>query len=52
MIEIFKKIPEKTRENISTTELLYEIGKNISDPNLILANAAKKGVPILQPQTG
>jgi len=49
MIQILEKIPEKTRENISTNELLYEIGKNISDPNSILATAAKKGVPIISP---
>lgn len=49
IIKILEKIPEKVRENISTNELLYEIGKNISDPNSILATAAKKGVPIISP---
>jgi deoxyhypusine synthase len=49
MCEILDSIPEKKRERISTTELLCEIGKRISDPNSILATAAKKGVPIISP---
>lgn len=44
-----KSIPEEKRERISTTELLFEIGKRISDPESILATAAKKGVPIVSP---
>lgn len=44
-----EKIPEHKRERISTTELLFEIGKNISDPDSILATAAKKHVPIISP---
>ena len=44
-----EKIPEKKRERISTTDLLSEIGKNISDPNSILATATKKKVPIISP---
>ena len=47
--EILESIPEKKRERISTTELLYEIGKKISDSNSILATAAKKGIPIISP---
>ncbi len=47
--EILESIPEKKRERISTTELLCEIGKKISDPNSILATAAKKGIPIISP---
>jgi len=47
--ETLENIPEKKRERISTTELLFEIGKNISDPDSILATAAKKGVPIISP---
>ena len=47
--ETLENIPEKKRERISTTELLFEIGKNISDPNSILATAAKKGVPVISP---
>lgn len=42
-------IPETKRERISTTELLFEIGKRLADPNSILATAAKKGVPIISP---
>ncbi len=44
-----ESIPEEKRERISTTELLFEIGKRISDPESILATAAKKGVPIISP---
>jgi deoxyhypusine synthase len=44
-----ENIPETKRERISTTELLFEIGKRISDPQSILATAAKKGVPIISP---
>jgi deoxyhypusine synthase len=44
-----ESIPEKKRERISTTELLNELGKNITDPNSILATAAKKEVPIISP---
>ena len=49
MYEILENIPEKKRERISTTELLFEIGKNISDPDSILATATKKKVPIICP---
>ena len=44
-----ESIPEEKRERISTTELLFEIGKRISDPESILATAAKKAVPIISP---
>ena len=44
-----ESIPETKRERISTTELLFEIGKRISDPDSILATAAKKRVPIVSP---
>jgi len=47
--EILENIPEKKRERISTTELLFEIGKNIFDPDSILATASKKGVPVISP---
>lgn len=47
--KILESIPEKKRERISTTELLHEIGKKISDPDSILATAAKKKVPIICP---
>jgi deoxyhypusine synthase len=49
MSETLENIPESKRERISTTELLFEIGKRISDPESILATAAKKGVPIISP---
>ena len=44
-----ESIPEAKRERISTTELLFEIGKRITDPESILATAAKKKVPIISP---
>ncbi len=47
--KILDSIPETKRERISTTELLFEIGKRISDPNSILAAAAKKKVPVISP---
>jgi len=42
-------IPEKKRTRISTAELLFEIGKRISDSESILATAARKSVPIISP---
>jgi len=44
-----EEIPEQKRQRISSTELLFEIGKRIRDKNSILANAAKKDVPIVCP---
>jgi deoxyhypusine synthase len=49
MYKTLESIPEEKRERISTTELLFEIGKRISDPESILATAAKKEVPIISP---
>jgi deoxyhypusine synthase len=49
MSKTLESIPEEKRERISTTELLFEIGKKISDPESILATAAKKEVPIISP---
>ena len=49
MYKTLESIPEKKRERISTTELLFEIGKRLPDPESILATAAKKGVPIISP---
>ena len=47
--KVLESIPEQKRERISTTELLHEIGKRITDPDSILATAAKKKVPIISP---
>ena len=49
MYKTLESIPEEKRERISTTELLFEIGKRLPDPDSILATAAKKGVPIISP---
>ncbi|UCC58244.1 MAG: deoxyhypusine synthase family protein, partial [Candidatus Bathyarchaeum sp.] len=42
-------IPEEKREHISPSELLFDIGKRLQDPESILSTAAKKGVPIISP---
>jgi len=49
MYKILENIPEKKRQHISIAELLFEVGKQIQDPESILATAAKKGVPIISP---
>ncbi len=49
MYKILENIPEEKRERISTAELLFEVGKQIRDPESILATAAKKGVPVISP---
>ena len=49
MYKTLESIPETKRERISTTELLFEIGKRLPDSDSILATAAKKGVPIISP---
>ena len=49
MYKTLESIPEEKRERLSTTELLFEIGKRLPDPESILATAAKKGVPIISP---
>jgi len=49
MYKILEDIPEEKREHISTAELLFELGKQIQDPESILAAAAKKDVPIISP---
>jgi deoxyhypusine synthase len=47
--ELLKNIPLEKRMRISGTNLLYEMGKRIRDPESILATSAKKGVPIICP---
>ena len=49
MYKILENIPEAKREHISPAELLFEVGKQIQDPESILATAAKKEVPIISP---
>ena len=49
LYKILENIPEEKREHISTAELLFEVGKQIQDPESILATAAKKEVPIISP---
>jgi len=49
MYKTLENIPEERRKRMSTAELLFEIGKQIQDPESILATAAKKEVPIISP---
>ena len=49
MFKILENIPEEKREHMSTAELLFELGKQIQDPESILATAARKDVPIISP---
>lgn len=49
LFETLETIPEEKRQHLSATELLHEIGKQIDDPESILAAAAKKNVPIICP---
>lgn len=49
MFKILENMPEEKRERMSTAELLSELGKQIQDPESILAAAAKKDVPIISP---
>lgn len=44
-----ENIPEEKREHIAITEILFEIGRRLQDPESILATAAKKDVPIISP---
>ena len=47
--KILEGIPEEKREHISVAELMFEMGKQISDPRSILNIAAKRGVPVICP---
>jgi deoxyhypusine synthase len=49
LFKVLEAIPEEKRRRMSAAELLYEIGKQINDPNSILATAAEKNVPIICP---
>jgi len=43
------RIEEEKRRNIAPSELLYEIGKRLHDPDSILRNAARRNVPVFCP---
>jgi len=49
MYKILENIPEEEREHISIARLLFEVGKQIQDPESILATAARKNIPIISP---
>ena len=46
---ILEKIPEKARTQISSYELLWEIGKKINDQNSILTTAENMKIPVICP---
>ncbi len=46
---VLEGIPKERRERLSATHLLFEMGKQIQDPESILAIAARKKVPIICP---
>lgn len=47
--KVLNEISEKERQRIAPSTILYEIGKRIKDPDSILANAAKRNVPVICP---
>lgn len=47
--KVLKEIPEKERQRIAPSTILYEVGKRIKDENSILAKAAKRNVPVICP---
>lgn len=49
MYKTLEKTSEKKREHMSTADLLFDMGKQLQDPESILATAANKGVPIISP---
>jgi len=49
MYKILENIPEEKRSYMAVAELLSIIGKQIEDPESILAAAAEKNVPIICP---
>ena len=49
LFKTLETIPEEKRQRISAAELLHEIGKQINDPESILATAAKKNMQIICP---
>ena len=49
MFQILERIPQEKRKHMSTAELLNEMGKEIQDPESILATAAGKDVPRICP---
>lgn len=49
LFKVMETIPNEERKQISATELLRGIGKQIQDKDSILAAAARKNVPIICP---
>jgi deoxyhypusine synthase len=49
LTKILNEISEKERQRMAPSTILHEIGKRIEDEDSILANAAKRNVPIICP---
>jgi deoxyhypusine synthase len=49
MFQILERIPPEKRRHMATFELLNVMGKEIHDPESILATAARRDVPIICP---
>jgi len=49
MHKVLEGIPEEKRQRMSVAELLFEMGKQIPDPESILATAARKEVSVICP---
>jgi len=47
--KVVNEIAEKERHRIAPSTFLYEMGKRLKDRNSILANAAKRDVPVICP---
>lgn len=47
--KVLNEIPERERQRIAPSAILYEIGRRIKDENSILANASKRNVPVICP---
>ena len=47
--KVLNEISEEERQRIAPSTILFELGKRIRDRNSILANAAKRNVPIICP---
>ncbi|HML02434.1 MAG TPA: deoxyhypusine synthase [Candidatus Bathyarchaeia archaeon] len=49
LTKTLNEIPEKEKQRMAPSTILYEIGKRMEEKDSILANASKKNVPIICP---
>jgi deoxyhypusine synthase len=49
LAKVLNEVPEKEKQRMAPSAILYEIGKRIKDKDSILANATRKNVPIICP---